>query len=126
MLKGRGIKMTRELTCIICPRGCSLKAELDKSGKFLSVSGNICKRGEKYAFDECTSPMRTLTTTVLCSDGNVLPVRSLTSIPKEKLFEAMELVNKTIAQTPISVGDIIIDDFYGTKLIATANSKGIL
>jgi len=113
--------MNRELTCIICPRGCSLKVQLDENGKFSSVTGNLCKRGEKYAFDECNSPMRTLTTTILCSDGSVLPVRSQTSIPKEKLFEAMERVNSTVATLPVSVGDVLIEDFYGTKLIATAN-----
>ncbi len=113
--------MTRELTCIICPRGCSLKVELDENKKFVSVSGNICKRGEKYASDECNSPMRTLTTTVLCSDGGVLPVRSESGIPKEKLFEAMEKVNSLTVSLPVSVGDVLIDDFYGTKLIATGN-----
>ncbi len=113
--------MTRELTCIICPRGCALKVELDENGKFISVSGNICKRGEKYAIDECNSPMRTLTTTVICSNGSPLPVRSESSIPKEKLFEAMERVNSVTASLPVSVGDVIIEDFYGTKLIATAN-----
>ena len=113
--------MTRELTCIICPRGCSLKVAIDENGKFSSVTGNICKRGEKYAFDECNSPMRTLTTTIPCSDGSVLPVRSLVSIPKEKLFEAMEQVNSTVVSLPVSVGDVIIEDFFGTKLIATAN-----
>ncbi len=113
--------MTRDLTCIICPRGCSLKVLLDENGKFVSVSGNICKRGEKYAFNECTAPMRTLTTTVLCSDGSVLPVRSENSIPKEKLFEAMEKVNATVVKLPVSVGETVIEDFYGTRLIASAN-----
>ncbi len=112
--------MTRDLTCIICPRGCALKAELDENGKYVSVSGNICKRGEKYAFDECNFPMRTLTTTVICSDGSVLPVRSEASIPKDKLFEAMEIVNSITASLPVSVGDVVIEDFYGTRLIATA------
>ncbi len=115
--------MTRELTCIICPRGCALRVELDESGKYLSTSGNLCKRGERYAIDECTSPMRTITTTVLCSDGSVLPVRSQSSIPKDKLFEAMEKVNGITVSLPVSVGDVVIDDFYGTKLIATANRK---
>ena len=115
--------MTRDLTCIICPRGCSLKIELDGNGKFISVTGNICKRGEKYAFTECTAPMRTLTTTVLCSDGSVLPVRSESAIPKEKLFEAMERVNKTVVNLPVSVGDTVIEDFFGTRLIASANKK---
>ena len=111
--------MTRELTCIICPRGCSLRVELDEDGKFVSVTGNVCRRGAQYAFNECNSPMRTLTSTVRCSDGSVLPVR--TAIPKDKLFEAMEKVNATIASLPVSVGDTIIDGFYGTRLIATAN-----
>ena len=115
--------MVKELTCIICPRGCTLKIELDNNGKFTSVAGNICKRGEKYAIDECNSPMRTLTTTVLCSDGSVLPVRSESSIPKEKLFEAMEKVNTTVVSLPVSVGDTVIEDFYGTRLIATANKE---
>ncbi len=113
--------MTRELTCIICPRGCALHIELDGNGKYISTSGNLCKRGERYACDECTSPMRTLTTTILCSDGSVLPVRSETSIPKEKLFEAMEKVNSITVSLPVSVGDVVIDGFYGTRLIATAN-----
>ena len=37
--------MIRELTCIVCPVGCSLKVELDNS-EVVSVSGNTCPRGE--------------------------------------------------------------------------------
>ncbi|MBE6647195.1 MAG: DUF1667 domain-containing protein [Ruminococcaceae bacterium] len=113
--------MTRELTCIICPRGCAMKIELDESGKFISVSGNLCPRGKKYAENECTNPMRTLTTTAKCSDGSVVAVRSEGAIPKGKLFEAMSTVNSIVVPLPVSVGDVILDDFYGTKLIATAN-----
>ena len=115
--------MTRELTCIICPRGCSLHVELDEDGKFVSVTGNVCRRGAQYAFDECNSPMRTLTSTVRCSDGSVLPVRTESPIPTDKLFEAMEKVKSTVAPLLVSVGDTVIDDFYGTKLIATANKE---
>ena len=113
--------MTRDLTCIICPRGCAMKIELDESGKFLSLTGNLCPRGKKYAEDECTNPMRTLTTTAKCSNGSVVAVRSEGAIPKDKLFEAMARVNSDTVSLPVSVGDVIIDDFYGTKLIATAN-----
>ena len=42
----------RELTCIVCPRGCALVCELDDGGKLISVSGNLCPRGKKYADDE--------------------------------------------------------------------------
>ena len=113
--------MTRELTCIICPRGCAMKIELDGLGKITSVTGNLCPRGMKYAENECINPMRTLTTTMLCSDGSVVAVRSENAIPKSRLFDAMKTVNSTVATLPVSVGDVLIEDFYGTKLIATAN-----
>lgn len=115
--------MTRELTCIICPRGCSMKIELDENKNIISLSGNLCPRGKKYAENECTNPMRTLTTTAICSDGSPVAVRSEGAIPKDKLFEAMKRVNSIKVTLPVSVGDILIDDFYGTKLIATANKK---
>ena len=98
-----------------------MKIQLDESGKFISVSGNLCPRGKKYAENECTNPMRTLTTTAKCSDGSVVAVRSEGAIPKDKLFEAMERVNSIKVALPVSVGDVLIEDFFGTKLIATAN-----
>ena len=114
--------MTRDLTCIICPRGCSMKIELGEDKKsILSVSGNLCPRGKKYAESECINPMRTLTTTAKCTDGSVVAVRSEGAIPKDKLFEAMARVNSLRITLPVSVGDTVIEDFYGTKLIATAN-----
>ena len=36
----------KELTCIICPVGCSLCVE-EENGE-MKVSGNTCKRGEEY------------------------------------------------------------------------------
>ena len=40
--------MTRDLVCIICPRGCNLKVELE--GKEIKgVTGNGCPRGLQYA-----------------------------------------------------------------------------
>ena len=46
---------TRELTCIVCPRGCQLSVELDGNA-VIGVSGNICPRGKVYAENECTNP----------------------------------------------------------------------
>lgn len=39
---------TRNLTCIGCPMGCQLTAEL-AGGEVVSVRGNTCARGEAYA-----------------------------------------------------------------------------
>ena len=114
--------MERNLTCIVCPLGCSLKVELDGKN-VVSVSGNTCKRGEVYAKNECTNPQRTVTTTVKCSDGGVVAVKTSTTIPKEKMEECVKIINSTVADLPISIGDVIIEDVFGAKIIATANRK---
>lgn len=112
----------RELTCIVCPRGCQLVVELE--GKtVLSVSGNICKRGKTYAENECTNPMRTVTTTAKTTDGGVVACKTETTIPKEKMFECMEIINKTVVELPVHVGDVILEDVFGSRIVATQNKS---
>lgn len=112
----------RELTCIVCPRGCQLTVELE--GKtVLSVSGNICKRGKTYAENECTNPMRTVTTTAKTTDGGVVACKTETTIPKEKMFECMEFINKTVVSLPVHVGDVILEDVFGSRVVATQNKE---
>ncbi len=112
--------MIKELTCIICPIGCSLSAEISGNA-VLSVSGNTCPRGKQYAIEECTNPVRTVTSTVLCDDGTVVSVKTDKPIPKDKMMECMKIINRQIAHLPISVGDIIIKDVFGSNIIATQN-----
>ena len=114
--------MKKEFTCIVCPIGCTLSVELD-GGDVKAVSGNTCKRGEVYAVNECVNPVRTVTSTVRCEDGSVLPVKTETPIAKDKVFEAMKIINNFVAPLPISVGDVIIEDVCGSKLVATASKK---
>ena len=114
---------TRELTCIICPKGCSLKAELGDGGEVLSVSGNTCKRGAEYAVAECTNPMRTVTSTMRCSDGSVVPVKTSVPIPKSDIYECMKLINKGVAKLPVHIGDIVIPDVFGSNIVITANKE---
>lgn len=114
--------MKRELTCIVCPIGCSLEVELT-DGKVTGVTGNTCPRGKVYAENECTNPKRTITTTVKCANGEVIPVKTKEPIAKEKIFEAMKVINSTVATTPVEVGDVIIDDVFGSPVVATKNLK---
>ena len=114
--------MKRELTCIVCPMGCPLTVELD-NGKVKNISGNTCPRGKLYAENECTNPVRTITSTVRCSNGSMIPVKTDMPIPKDKMFDAMKIINNTSARLPISIGDVIIEDVYGSKVVATGNSK---
>ena len=114
--------MERKLTCIICPLGCQLTVEIE-DGKVKSVSGNTCKRGEVYANSECTNPQRTVTSTVLCSNGSLVPVKTDGTIPKEKIGECMEIINKIVAQLPVKIGDVLAEDVFGVNIVATANKE---
>lgn len=111
----------RELTCIICPKGCALKAQLDENGKVLEVTGNTCKRGAEYAENECTNPMRTVTSTMRCSDGTVIPVKTTVPIPKGDIYKCMDLINKGVVNLPVHIGDIVISDVFGSDIVVTEN-----
>ena len=112
----------KELTCIVCPIGCTLRVTMD-GGKFVSVTGNTCPRGAKYAETEMTAPRRVLTSTVKVSGGHLplCPVRTKGDIQKEMLFEAMRAVNQVCIPAPVSIGQVVIEDLCGTgvPLIAT-------
>ena len=103
----------KELICIICPRGCHLKVDDD-----FNVTGNSCPRGAVYAKTELTHPTRTLTSTVrIMSLKEVrLPVKSKEPLPKERIFDAMEIVNKTIVKAPIKIGDVVIKDICSSTV----------
>ena len=116
-------RITKELTCIICPLGCELQIELE-GNEVISVTGNTCNRGDSYARTECTNPQRTVTSTVRCENGGVVAVKTDRTIPKDKIFECMKIINNTIAPLPICVGDVIIEDVYGANIIATQNMQG--
>lgn len=117
--------MTRNLTCIVCPRGCQLTVELDDGGAVLSVAGNSCPRGKQYAVDECTHPMRTVTSTVRTSDGGVVPVKTDRTIPKELMFDCMKEINRVVAPLPLRIGDVIIENLLGTgaNVVVAANKE---
>ena len=114
---------TRELTCIVCPRGCALKVELSDEGAVLSVSGNICKRGETYANNECTNPQRTVTSTVRCADGEVVSCKTSTTVPKALVFDVMKEINSVVAPASVKIGDVVITDVLGTgaDVVITSN-----
>ena len=109
---------TRELTCIVCPRGCHLRIDGE-----LNVTGNACPRGASYAKQEVTDPRRTLTSTVRCLSKTfpVCPVKTLSPIPKDLVLPAMEEVNKVTLTPPVKVGQVVIEDLLGTgiPLVAT-------
>lgn len=112
---------TRDLTCIVCPRGCSLQVLLSDDKEVLEVRGNFCKRGQIYGTNECTNPQRTVTSTVRMKDGRVLPVKTDRPIPKEKVFACMEIINRCVVDHSAAIGDVLVKDVFGSNIVATAN-----
>ena len=114
--------MIKNLTCIECPLGCSLIVAIEDC-KLISIQGNKCPKGETYAIAEIENPQRILTSTVLAQGLPLknIPVRTDTTIPKEKIGEAMTEIKKIIIYKPVHIGDIIIANFLGlpVNLIAT-------
>ena len=115
----------KNLTCIVCPRGCALTVTLDSeaTNPVVSVEGQGCKRGVEYATAECTHPTRVLTTTAPTVDGGVVPCKTDRAIPRELLFEAMKAVNSLSAPAVVRIGDILLENLLGTgaNIVATAN-----
>lgn len=115
--------MIKELTCVSCPIGCQLKVELSEKNEVLSVTGNTCKRGEKYAHDECTNPVRMLTTTIKVNGGSlpVIPVKTSVPIPKGKMFECMQVINNEVVDAPIKMSEVLISNICdtGADIVAT-------
>ena len=107
------------LTCIMCPMGCSMEVEKTKSG--LKVTGNSCIRGERYANEELTAPKRMVTALVKTTDG-VLPVKTTDTVPKELVFKVVSEINK-ITLKKGKIGDIIIKNVLntGADVVITGN-----
>ena len=113
----------RTMTCILCPVGCEITAQTQNGG-IKSISGNSCKRGEKYAQTEIKDPRRTLTTTVRVSGGSLplVSVKSADALPKDRLLDSMKVIAQTTVKAPVRIGDVIVQDILGTGIDMIATS----
>ena len=71
--------MMREFTCIICPNGCEIRAEIEeKEGgavEILSIEGAVCKKGNAYVEQELKDPQRNIATLSQCAPDSANPER---------------------------------------------------
>lgn len=119
---------TLQFNCTTCPSECLLTVEVehDADGAVVevrSVTGNSCPRGDTFAHQELTCPMRVLTTTVAVSGGDeaLLPVRTAEAIPLELHAKAMDLIRGLVVKAPIRMGDVVLPNLLdtGTDFIAS-------
>lgn len=119
---------TRELTCIGCPLGCALTVTMEETDGCISVTavtGNTCPKGDAYARKEVTNPTRIVTSTVRVS-GGVCPmvnVKTVSDIPKDKIFACAKALKDVKAAAPVKIGDILLANAAGTgvDIVAARN-----
>lgn len=112
--------MEKNMTCIICPRGCLMSVK--KDGENVTVTGNSCQKGKAYAESELICPARTVTSTVFVSDreGKSVSVKTDRPVPKESIFEVMKLIRSVKANAPVKIGQTLMSDVYGANIVATS------
>lgn len=111
------MKEKKEITCIGCPIGCMLEVTLEYN-EVKEVKGYTCLKGKTYALKECTNPTRIVTSTVKVKNGisNMVSVKTMQDIPKEKIRECMEALKGLEIEAPIKEGDIVYADIAGTNV----------
>ena len=109
----------KNMTCIICPMGCSLDITYDEeNNSVVKVCDNGCPRGPKYAEKELENPTRTLTSTIKVENGtlSVVPVKSLGELPRDSLLKYMEVIKRKVVNAPIKIGEVLIKDILGSGI----------
>lgn len=119
---------TLQFNCTTCPSECllSVEVERDADGNVAavhSVTGNSCPRGDKFAHQELTCPMRVLTTTVAVSGGDeaLLPIRTAEAIPLALHAQAMALIRGLVVEAPIHMGDVVLENLLDTNVNLVAS-----
>ena len=108
----------KKLICIGCPKGCELTVFLD--GKQVTkVEGNHCKKGAVYGEKEVTAPTRIVTSTVPVLEGEipVVPVKTASDIPKDKMLSCVQALKN------VEIGDVIVHDIVHTGVDVVATKK---
>ena len=110
----------KELICIVCPRGCHLKVDVENG---CAVTGNACPRGAEYGKMEVTHPTRVVTSTVRCTGALYprCPVKTDRAVPKERMPEVMRALDGVTLAAPVRVGDVVVENVCGTgaNVVAT-------
>jgi CxxC motif-containing protein len=121
----------RNLTCIVCPIGCSLAVEEGEAGSDgfpqLAVTGNRCPRGAVYAREEIRAPKRVVTATCAVAGGpgaaggpRRLPVKTAAPCPRERIDALLAEIYRTRVSLPVKAGDTILANWGGLGIDVVA------
>ena len=101
-----------EMICIICPKGCILRA--DENG---AVTGHSCQHGEAYGREELQDPVRVITSTVRISGAihRRCPVKTGSAIQKHLIFDTMRLLDDIELKAPVKEGSAVVGPWVTTR-----------
>ena len=120
--------MKRTFTCIVCPNGCEIETKYE-GAQVLSVTGNLCPKGKAYVIQELIDPRRTIATSVRVRGGTMplASVRLTRAIPKNRIFDVMDEINRQTLAAPVKIGDVVIHGLLGfdCDVIATKNVERV-
>jgi CxxC motif-containing protein len=122
----------RNLTCIVCPMGCSLSVEEGEQGPDgfpeLTITGNRCPRGLNYAREEIRAPRRVVTATCAIAEESLVPgsrseyaprrvpVKTTSPCPREKIDALLADIYKIKVKLPVKAGDKILPNWGGSDI----------
>ncbi len=116
--------MAKEMICINCPMGCHLTVD-DTDKNNIIVTGNTCPRGKIYAINEVTAPKRMVTGSVRVNNGTIpmVSVKTREAIPKELIFQSLDLLKNVTLDAPVHIGDVAVANVCGcgVDFIVTKN-----
>lgn len=113
--------MNRKLTCILCPRGCTLQVQGEPDA--LTVTGNRCPKGKHYAIRECLHPMRTVTALVRVAnrENTMVSVKTEAPVPKEHMLDVIEALKPLQLNAPLTIGTVVLENIFQTRIVVTKN-----
>lgn len=109
--------------CIGCPLGCRLEVEEDDEGNIVEVRGFSCRKGKRFAEREHTDPRRMVTTTVAVDGGrwSRLPVRTVSEVPKDRVWDVIRALRSVRMEAPVRMGEVVAADVCGTGVDVVAS-----
>jgi CxxC motif-containing protein len=126
-MSGARLPSYLEFLCVVCPNGCDLVVAVEDTSppKVLDVTGHLCPRGVDYAVSEVECPLRSIASSVRiqCGEMPLASVRTDRPIPLEAVFGVMEEIRRCVAEAPVRIGDVLLENPAGTvcRILATRN-----
>ena len=115
----------QQITCINCPVGCRMTVTLNDAGEVTKVEGNTCARGDRYARQECTLPLRMITAVIpVAESGEPLSVKTAEPVPKKLIPDVMAVLRETKVSAPVAAGTVVVPDVCGTGIPVIA-TRGV-